>query len=554
MKWMKKPLFPKSLKKKRTSIKLKIKDLRFKIFFLFNIQYSIFNIQYSFSQTSYLPLERDVTANYENHTSSKEIQFHSSVKPFLHSDLNQWLNVDSLENSKNIFKKFFKKNTPNSQLPTPNSIEISPLFFLSYGKEMFDTSWNVRGTAIGASLNAGLWKKLFINANFLSANSAFPSFVNHYTDSMKIVPAEGYAHPTKLGYHYKNFSGYISYSPSKIFNLQLGHGKNFIGDGYRSLLLSDVANNYSFFKITTTIWKIKYVNIFANFKDVRGGYKDYWHFKDKFGTFHYLSWNATRWLNLGLFESVIWQAKDTLNNRGYDVNYLNPVIFYRPVEYSLGSSDNVLMGTNFKIKVTDKIQLYGQFVLDEFLLSAVKARNGWWANKYGGQFGFKYFDMFGEKGLSFQAEFNEVRPYTYSHGSTLQNYAHFNQPLAHPLGANFSEVLGILRYEKKSFSIEGKSIIAKFGTDIGKKNYGGDIYKSYDKVVQQYGNKTGQGLANYLMVNEIKASYLVYPKMNLKIEAGVLSRVKYVSSDFQNNLYFFLGLRTSLYNVYRDFM
>jgi hypothetical protein len=48
--------------------------------------------------------------------------------------------------------------------------------------------------------------------------------------------------------------------PSKNFDLQLGYGKNFIGDGYRSLLTTD--GPYPYFKLNTTFWKIKYTNTY----------------------------------------------------------------------------------------------------------------------------------------------------------------------------------------------------------------------------------------------------------------------------------------------------
>ena len=91
-------------------------------------------------------------------------------------------------------------------------------------------------------------------------------------------------------------------------------------------------------------------------------------FRSKFGTFHYLSFNATKWLNIGVFESVIWQGNDPNRQRAYDINYLNPLIFFRPVEYSLGSADNSMLGFSFKIRLNENNQLYGQLLLDEFYL------------------------------------------------------------------------------------------------------------------------------------------------------------------------------------------
>ncbi len=508
-----------------------------------------------------MPLEEGTIRTYESLSCIKSSAFHSSIKPFLRSDLMHSIDVDSVENSLDLIYKINKRISQNDSLSKSKNdtfsyrfIEVSPLFFLHSGYENGDTERAFSGSAIGAMVNASFGKKVFFSADFTTANSGFPNFIQQFADSTGVVPSSAHSFSTKAGSHYKTFSGYFSYSPSHFFNFQLGHGKNFWGEGYRSLLLSDVAPNYSYFKITSGFWKIKYVNLFANFKDVRQPYKDYWHFKNKFGTFHYLSWHISPSIDAGLFESVIWQAKDTLNSRGYDVNYLNPVIFYRPVEYSLGSADNSLIGLNLRFKITNHFQVYSQLIVDEFLVKEVRANNGWWANKYGGQLGFKYFDAFGLKGFFLQSEFNEVRPYTYSHGSTLQNYAHFNQPLAHPLGANFSEVLGIMRYTVRNFSFEIKSVISRQGTDSAGKNFGGDIYQSYNSIPQQYGNKTGQGVSTVLMFNEANASFLIYPKLNLKIEIGALSRTKYVQNHSFHTLYFWAGIKTSLYNLYRDFM
>ena len=50
-------------------------------------------------------------------------------------------------------------------------------------------------------------------------------------------------------------SGFVSVEASDNFIVQFDHGKHFIGDGYRSLLLSDNSFNYPF---TSPIkfWKI----------------------------------------------------------------------------------------------------------------------------------------------------------------------------------------------------------------------------------------------------------------------------------------------------------
>ena len=191
----------------------------------------------------------------------------------------------------------------------------------------------------------------------------------------------------------------------------------------------------------------------------------------KFATYHHLSYNATKWLNVGLFESIVWQGGDTSGTRrGFDVNYLNPIIFYRPVEFSRGSPDNVLIGLNFKALILKKYQLYGQIILDEFSMNEVKAGNGWWANKQGVQVGWKFYDFLGIRNLTWQNELNYVRPYTYGHFTADQSYTHYAQSLAHPLGANFIENVQFLRYRYKRLGIQAKINLIQYGADTTNKN------------------------------------------------------------------------------------
>ena len=82
--------------------------------------------------------------------------------------------------------------------------------------------------------------------------------------------------------------------------------------------------------------------------------------------------------------------------------------------------------------------------------------NGYWANKQSYQFGVKSYNSFGIKNLFLQGEFNLVRPYMYSHWSGESNYGHYNQPLAHPWGGNFYEIIARAQYNYKRFYFQYK--------------------------------------------------------------------------------------------------
>lgn len=489
-----------------------------------------------------IDLNRDVSISLENALHNNNA-LHSSIKPFLNSEL--------LKNDTLLIDRYIP-SIPKITSTKKTFIEIKSLLFSQPGFDL-----NKKKTTLelytGASINLSLSTKTSVNFNTLFGNSNFVNYTTSFIKQAGIIPGNGIAYSSKLGYSYQNYSGYLSYSPSKIFNFQIGKDKHFFGDGYRSLFLSDVSQNYPFAKISTTVWKIKYVNLFTAFKDITAPSHLSADFKNKFGTFHYLSWNATKRINLNFFESIIWQGNDTNRSRGYDFNYLNPVIFYRPVEYSLGSSDNALLGFGFKIKAFKKQQFYGQLILDEFLLKQVLARNGWWANKQGFQLGFKSLDFFKVPHLVFQTELNYVRPYTYSHGSVQQNYGHFNQPLAHPLGANFVESVTFLTYHKNKWTYEFKGIAAVYGSDTAGFDSGKDIFKSYALHPKEYGNKTTQGLKTTLLIGDLRIAYLLIPTWHLKLEAGFSERIEKSSKQTLSNPFIYIGIRTLLGNFYTDY-
>ena len=421
--------------------------------------------------------------------------------------------------------------------------------------------------------SGGLYVRADVNEKFsaalqlISGYVAYPNFTDTLVHAYGIVPGLGMAY--KQGdkvlsnniafnkYSFTNLTGSVSYSPKSFINFQLGKDKMFIGDGYRSLLLSDAANNYPYFKTTINIWKLQYSSWYSWFYDVYNSNGLQSQFKNKFGTFHYLSWNATKNFNISAFENIIWQGTDSTRSRGFDPNYLNPLIFYRPVEYSLGSSDNAMLGMNMSLKLCKSLKLYGQLVMDEFLLKEVLARKGWWANKQGFQVGAKYIDAFGIKKLSLQGEFNYVRPYTYTHGTSQQSYSHFNQPLAHPFGANFYEALGIITYKHHRYRLELKGNYAIIGKDSSwsaSSNVGQNIFLSYTTHNKNEGNYVGQGIKTTFMQAELKYTYYLIPNINLRIEAGCIQRSFTNERGFiRQTPFIYAGIKTSLYNFYRDF-
>jgi hypothetical protein len=405
--------------------------------------------------------------------------------------------------------------------------------------------------------------------SYYESQVKFPGYMDSLSEIASGVPGQGRHRLSSGLWDHGYATGWARYKPNALFTFELGTGKNFFGNGYRSMLLSDNARNYPYFRIDTRIWRIHYTNLWAEFQDDHYQDGPQGAYQKKYGAFHYLSYSITSRLELSFFEAVIWQGRDSTHTRGFEINYLNPVIFYRPVEWTMGSPDNALMGTNLSYRLFDRTYLYGQFIVDEFGVDHMKARDGWWANKYGGQIGAKGFIPIGgqknhatkrfpvltphESGIFLQTEFNFTRPYTFSHWTTKQNYGHLSQPLAHPLGANFTEWVSFARLHWNRFTLEGRYSLANFGANFNGQNYGQDIFIPYTSHVSELGNHIGQGLATTLSYKTLTCSYLLNPASLLNLFVTVTNRRQVADGSDNLSLWFTFGIRNSLRNFYYDF-
>ena len=279
-------------------------------------------------------------------------------------------------------------------------------------------------------------------------------------------------------------------------------------------------------------------------------------FQNKFVSAHYLSWQVNDRLGLGFFEGVSYA--DTSGFRGIQMGLLNSVIFWRSVENSQGSFiGNVIPGFNADYRLNDQITFYGQFILDEFRLSEVRNGNGWWANKFGFQLGYRTQNIFGVEGLRYPGEYNQVRPYTFSHGDVTMNWGHYNQALAHPLGANFSEIVQILGYYRGRSYAEVQFNYSWRGLDRDGENLGSDIYQSYETRESDYGNKMLQGVSSRVYFISMSYSFLLNPSWNTYLEAEIQFRNQEIDEGVQsgfygNSNYSWLALKTRLFNQHFD--
>jgi hypothetical protein len=521
---------------------------------------SFFMAHNAAAQNAFLPLSNPVEQLYEPYIHKLSSDMHTSVKPYLLKDVIANSPYDSINTpqvndskfSRSLFGRKLLKEHLLSVEEEDYKLFLDPVFEFSAGQDQ-DYSRNYYTNTRGVWVSGSVGKKFSFNTTFYESQSKFPYYLDSVIGASRIVPGQARIKNFGTSFDYAFATGTINYQLNKHFTFQFGNDKNFFGDGYRSLLLSDNAFNYPYFKIVTDIWKIRYVNVFAVMQDLQKSYiNDNEPFRKKYASMHYLDVNIGKRGSVGIFETVIWHG-DSLGNRGFDLGYMNPFIFFRPVEFSIGSPDNVLLGINLKFKINSNNQLYGQILLDEFLMKEVKAGNGWWANKQGIQAGFKSFNSFGVQHLNLQGEINYVRPFTYQHRDELGNYGHYRQALAHPLGANFIEGIGIINYTLKKFDLSARLSYAVVGYDTAGLNMGQNIFKSYNDHYQEYDNKVGQGNKHKILWATLSVNYLINPitRMSLFFEGSL--RADKSEKQTQSTVLLQGGIRTRLFNRYYDF-
>jgi hypothetical protein len=465
----------------------------------------------------------------------------------------EWVQGDKTEfaSKKSLWNAFYKTKAHLLEVDEKDFfLAVNPVIQQQQSIEN-DNDQRIFLNSKGLTMRGMIARKIGFSAYLTDNQERAPLFVQERVNRTQAVPGAGYYKAFKTtATDYFDARGSIDFTVAKYIDVQFGYDKNFISNGYRSLFLSDFGNSYLFLKLNTRIWKINYQNLYMELAPqfVKSGADNL--LDKKYATMHHLSINATKWLNIGLFEAVIFGRK----NR-FEFGYLNPVIFLRSAERNNGSADNGIAGFDFKANIAKKLQLYGQWMLDEFFLKEARAGKGWWGNKFGVQLGGKYIDVFKIRNLDIHGELNWVRPFSYSHHDSVSNYTHYNQPLAHPLGANFMEAIGIIRYQPHpQWTTSARLIVWRQGLDTAGINFGGNIFKLNGTRSVDYGYTIPTGVAATGINAQLLISY--EPKENVFLDVSLLVR-RYKATETpslnKNTSVITAGLRMNMFRREYDY-
>lgn len=527
------------------------------VLFVCGISYAQAQIKYQtyshdqhqkYSEKLYSPETRLFTSSKTYYLTGALLEKHDSMVNALQVNTDNWLK-----------RKLFNEHLVQVE-KEDHSFYLDFLPDFQIGSELAGdkrTTWlNTRGFQAGLTVQ----DKFSLYVNFFENQAVFPEYLMDYIDE-HAVPGQGRSSGSGREADWMYSTASMTYDVNQYLQATLAYDKNHIGDGYRSVLLSDFSSNYAHLRLNGQIGNVQYTSIWAYMNDPRNPRLDSLGESGRFGSgvkwgaFQYLDYNATNRLSVGFFQSIIWANRNQAGYRGFDFNYAMPVGFMRPIESANQSSpDKMFLGLNAKYKALQNATLYGQFLLGEFTAREFFAGNGYIHNKWGAQIGARAFNVLGVPKLNVLAEYNLVRPYTYQHFTSISNYSNQGEPLAHPRGANFRELIGIANYSVDRFDFALQGVYSLYGTDPDlETNMGGDIFKSYHVHPERYGNSIGQGVRNDLYYIDARVGYVLNPLYNLRIEGSYTQRYNRIeNAATEKSAVISIGLRSTFRPFYKD--
>ncbi len=498
-----------------------------------------------FAQQLMLPLGSGYADKiaFELNRQSKPVN--TGFKPLLQSEIAACFDIDSLIYDTEGAKRFFSKHKKNFFyrkllfedfifIEKKNFVlQINPLFFVEGGRVFPKNDTNYFINTRGIELKGQIGKKLSFYSSFRENQARFRSYIHARVWERLVVPGQGAVKKNGKDaslFDFSSAAAYLSFTPYNFLNIQLGQDKNFIGEGHRSLFLSDNSMNYPFLKFNVSFKNFKYTSMFTQFRDFEKVYYSY-HFR-KHAAFNYLSYNYKNRFEIALFEGALYQTTDTAKytNR-FPADFFIPVPGVRTAVNSLQKTQHhILMGLNAKLKVSQHIQAYGQIALDNPQ-----------DKKFAFQAGVKIFDLFFSKIPEFrwhlQAEHNFAQAKTYAHQSLkYQTWTHYNEELSSYFGNNFAEWFA-------STNIAFKRLSLSFSCNwvqLNRQGISSDIYASGSTA-----NTPEQKVSHQML----HFSYIINPRTHLQLYAGADRRI----AAGLKETYFMFGIRTGISNFYYDF-
>lgn len=428
--------------------------------------------------------------------------------------------------------KFFKHFSQHSFVQVKDKdflLHINPILnqtFSNNSKNHYSN--NTRGLLISGQLD----KHFRFVSTMIETQAFYLDYIDKYKQLNSVIPGSGRPRAFKInGYDFSQSSGYIYYQTPKNFQFLLGHTRQFIGYGYRSVLLSDAPLDYPLFRIAYTYKRIQYSVGYAVFQSASSFDDRTKIYSRKYSSQHLLSYNLLPQWEIGVFENTLFNAMSLKRNRPPEEFY-SPLILSHLLLYGLHSSKNVMLGSQTQITLLPQLKIFGQLAIDD-----LKAKNDSLStNKTAMQCGIKINEPFNIKNLFLLIEYNHSSNAMYVGNNEKENFSQHNEPIAHILGNNFIEKIFMLYYQYKRMFINIKVNDAYYNTNVKRLSL---LYASQNISIKNL---------SHVFQYRIETGFIVHPPSRMQLIFGFQQR-----NERSKERYIYINLKTTFGNFYDDF-
>lgn len=404
----------------------------------------------------------------------------------------------------------------------------------------------------GFEFQGAIGERFFFATSFYENQSIFPNYMdsvvsargdfNSAADPERgSVPGFGRWKPFNTSdsydYDYTLGTGYIGYALGERSFIQFGHDKQFVGYGYRSVLLSDVSSPYPFLRANLSFFKGKltYSTTWAVLQGLERVAPVNYNNKEALfrrlgARFSYLHFQPKHWIGIGLFDGTTWRWRDNSHPTSFEYYLPHGLVYFGD------GIQNQLTGLNAFIRPIRYWDIYGQYA---------------W-NRYSGgrayQLGMKWQGL--PKHLTFRLEMNYTGQSAYHNpqgqftalmsepfelDQDFKNYyQHNDQSLAHPLMIQMMEYIVRLDYRWRDVFVT--AAYHRFER----------LSELVDWPVNWYNGELG---------------YLINPRSNMQLVFGHIHRMDGLQMQDPSGAtitraaeqYTYIAFRTALFNRYLDF-
>ena len=152
----------------------------------------------------------------------------------------------------------------------------------------------------------------------------------------------------------------------------------------------------------------------------------------RFLSAHRLDWHISDKLRVGAAEAVLYGGE----NRTFELQFLNPLIFYHGEQENADIEGNTLVSADFSYFPAQSWHIYGEFLADDIQFDRKKSSDleppeiGW-------LIGIAKAGIWGLERFSFRIEYSGVTNRTYNTLQSEQKYLHQNYCIGHKDGNDF---------------------------------------------------------------------------------------------------------------------